>query len=48
MPINIELAGDFLTDDERHKLKELFKTQDDKEFSEALQKVVHAALSDDL
>jgi hypothetical protein len=46
MPINIELPDDFFTDDERQKLKDLFRTQDDTEFSEALQKVVRAALSE--
>jgi len=46
MPIRIELPNDFFTHDERQKLKELLKTQDDTEFSEALQKVVGAALSE--
>ena len=46
MPIAIELPDDFFTDDERQKLKDLFKTQDDAEFSEALQKVLRAALSE--
>lgn len=46
MPINIELPDDFFTADERERLKELFKTQDDAEFSEALQKVVRAGLSE--
>jgi hypothetical protein len=46
MPINIELPDDFFTDDERQKLKDLFRAQDDTAFSEALQKVVRAALSE--
>lgn len=46
MPINIELPDDFFTADEREKLKALFKTEDDTKFSEALEKVVRAALSE--
>lgn len=46
MPITIELPEDFFKDQELEKLKVLFHIQDDNGFSEVIQKVACAALSE--
>ena len=46
MSFNIEIPDDFFSEDEQNKLMNLFETKDDPKFSKALQKVVHAALSE--
>lgn len=46
MTINIKLPDDFFAEGERDRLKELFEVTDDREFLEALGKVVGAALSE--
>lgn len=46
MPIHIELPDGFFGDDERERLKALFKVQDDQGFSAALGRVVCAALDE--
>jgi hypothetical protein len=46
MSITIDLPDDFFTQDERQRLERLFKAKGNAKFSEALQKVVRAALNE--
>lgn len=46
MPINIEIPDDFFTDDEKTKLMRLFDSGNDEQFSDAMGRIVFAALDE--